>query len=93
MVPPGTARFLTGNNWDLGIADSCPQGSSGQSGMGTVLTISELTPGGAAGPDSAPQAGDWEESGGTLMATGGSWQLRVTAVSPDCVWHIAIYPS
>jgi hypothetical protein len=92
-VPTGTARFMTGNNWDLGIADSCPTGSSGQGGMGTVLTISEVSLSGAAGPDSAPEGGDWAESGGTLMATGGNWQLRVTAVSPDCVWHIAIYPT
>ena len=91
--PPAPSRFLTGNNWGLGIADSCPVGSSGQSGMNTVLTVTEVTPGGGQGPDTATEPGDWVDSGSVLMATGGSYQLRVTTVSPSCVWHIKIYPT
>ncbi len=92
-IPTGTARFLTGNNWGLGIADSCPVGSSGQSGMNTVLTVTEVIPGGGQGPDTATEPGDWVEGGSVLMAAGGSYQLRVTTVSPSCVWDIAIYPT
>ncbi|MDQ6848034.1 MAG: hypothetical protein M3019_10725 [Candidatus Dormibacteraeota bacterium] len=91
-IPTGTTRFLTGNNWGLGIADSCPPGSSGQSGMNTVLTVNEIIPGGGLGPDTATEPGDWVDSGSVLMASGGSYQLRVTTVSPGCVWHIKIYP-
>jgi hypothetical protein len=92
-VPTGTTRFLTSGNWGVGIADSCPVGSSGQAGMNTVLTVTEIIPGGGQGPDTATESGDWQERGTVLMATGGSYQLQVTAVSPGCVWHIAIYPS
>lgn len=92
-IPPGTARFLTNNTWSLGIADSCPVGSSGQSGMNTVLTVTEVVPGGGQGPDTATEPGDWVDGGAVAMATGGSYQLRVTTVSPGCVWHIKIYPS
>ena len=92
-LPAGTARFLTGGNWGLGIADSCPVGSSGEGGTNTVITVTEVLPGGAAGPDTATEGGDWTDSSTTLMATGGNLQLEVTAVSPDCVWHIAIYPT
>jgi len=43
--------------------------------------------------DTDSQQGDWADDGGTNMSTGGNYQLRVAAVSPNCVWHIAIYPS
>ncbi len=92
-IPTGTSRFLTGNNWGLGIADSCPVGSAGQSGMNTVLTVNEIIPGGGQGPDTATEPGDWVDSGSVLMASGGSFQLRVSTVSPSCVWHIKIYPT
>jgi hypothetical protein len=92
-LPTGTAGFLTGGNWGLGIADSCPVGSSGEGGTNTVITVTEVLPGGAAGPDTATEGGDWTDSSTTLMATGGNLQLQVTTVSPDCVWHIAIYPT
>jgi hypothetical protein len=92
-IPPGTTRFMTGNNWELGIADSCPQGSSGQGGMNTVLTVNELLTDGSQGPDTATEPGDWVDSGGQLMPGGGNYQLQVSTVSPDCVWHIAIYPA
>jgi hypothetical protein len=92
-IPAGTTRFLTGNNWGLGIADSCPVGSSGQSGMNTVLTVNEIIPGGGQGPDTATEPGDWVDNGSVLMASGGSFQLHVVTVSPSCVWHIKIYPT
>ena len=92
-IPTGTSRFLTSGNWGVGIADSCPVGSSGQAGMNTVLTVTEIIPGGGQGPDTATESGDWQERGTVLMATGGNYQLQVTPVSPGCVWHIAIYPS
>ncbi len=91
-IPTGTTRFTSNGNWGLGIADSCPQGSSGQGGMNTVLTVSELLTGGGPGPDSATEGGDWAY-GTVLMTTGGNYQLSVTTVSPDCVWQINIYPS
>lgn len=92
-IPTGTSRFTTSGNWGVGIADSCPVGSSGQAGMNTVLTITEIIPGGGQGPDTATESGDWEESGTVLMPTGGNYQVQVTTVSPGCDWHIAIYPS
>ncbi len=92
-IPSGTARFTTAADWGLGIADSCPQGSSGEAGVNVVLTVSEVLPGGGQGPDTATENGDWTDGGSTLMATGGNYQLQVTTVSPDCVWHIAIYPT
>lgn len=91
-IPTGTTRFMTGGSWGLGIADSCPQGSSGQGGMNTVLTVNELLPGGGQGPDSATEGGDWAY-GSVSMTTGGNYQLSVTTVSPGCVWQINIYPS
>ncbi|HEY8755938.1 MAG TPA: hypothetical protein VIN65_06265 [Candidatus Dormibacteraeota bacterium] len=92
-IPTGASRFTTSANWGVGIANSCPVGSSGQAGMNTVLTVTEIIPGGGQGPDTATESGDWQESGTVLMPTGGNYQLRVTAVSPGCVWHIAVYPS
>jgi hypothetical protein len=92
-IPTGTTRFTTNANWGLGIADSCPVGSSGQAGMNTVLTVNELLPGGGQGPDTATEGGDWVDVGSVLMATGGNYQLRVSTVSADCVWHISIYPT
>jgi hypothetical protein len=90
-IPSGTTRFTTGGNWEIGIADSCPQGSSGEGGMGTVLTITEVLPDGSAGPDNVMEPGDWVDSGGAAMPTGGNYQLKVVTVSAGCVWHIAIY--
>jgi hypothetical protein len=92
-LPAGTARFMTGDNWGVGIADSCPSGSAGAGGMGTVLTLTEALPGGGQGPDTVMQQGDWTDDGGMNMTTGGNYQLHVVAVSDSCVWHIAIYPS
>jgi hypothetical protein len=93
VIPTGSTRFLTGNAWGVGIADSCPVGASGQAGMNTVLTVAEIAPGGGLGPDTATEVGDWVERSTVLMATGGDYQLRVTTVSPSCVWHIKIYTS
>jgi hypothetical protein len=92
-LPPGTARFTTGDNWGLGVANSCPPGSAGSDGMGQVLTITEVLPDGSAGIDTDTQQGDWTDDGGTNMSTGGNYQVKVQTVSPSCVWHIAIYPS
>jgi hypothetical protein len=92
-LPPGTTRFTTGDSWGIGIADSCPNGSAGSGGMGTVLTLTEMLPGGSQGPDTVTQQGDWTDDGGMNMTTGGNYQLQVVAVSPSCVWHIAIYPA
>ena len=62
--------------------------------MGTAVTVSEQLSDGSAGPDTPVDIpGDWSSDGGSAMATGGNYQLRVTSVSPGCLWHIAIYPS
>jgi len=93
VLPPGTVRFTTADNWGIGVANSCPTGSAGPDGMGPVLTIAEVLPDGSAGVDTDTQQGDWTDDGGTNMTTGGNYQLRVQAVAASCVWHIAIYPS
>jgi hypothetical protein len=90
-LPPGGTRFTTGANWEIGTAVSCPQGTSGEGGMGTVLTLTEVLPDGSTGPDSFTAIGDWLEDGGTAMATAGNYRLQVTAAVPGCVWHFAIY--
>jgi hypothetical protein len=93
-IPAGTTRYMTTANWGVGIADSCPVGSSGEGGMGTVLTVAEIALGGGSGPDPAvTEGGDWVDSGSALMPTGGNYQLQVTTVSPMCVWRINIYTS
>jgi hypothetical protein len=93
-IPSGITRFTTNNTWRLGIADSCPVGSSGEAGMGTVLTVTEVAVGGGNGADPPVTAGgDWADGVSTLMPTGGSYQLQVTTVSPSCVWQVDIYPS
>jgi hypothetical protein len=55
--------------------------------------VNELLTDGSQGPDTATEPGDWVDTGGQLMPAGGNYQLQVSTVSPDCVWHIAIYPA
>jgi len=93
-VPPGTTRFITGNNWQLGFATTCPNGLDyGSGGMGTSVKFKELLVTGAAGPDEMDAAGPWSDGGGGLMAHGGNYQIQVTAIDPRCLWSIAMYPS
>lgn len=91
-VPPGTTRFITGDNWSLGLAVSCPNDLSyPPNGMGPSVVFSEVLPGGGAGPDTASGNGPWTDSAGELMAHGGNYQLKVTAPDPRCRWHVAVY--
>lgn len=93
-VPPGTARFITGNSWQLGFATSCPNGLDyGAGGMGTSVKFKEVLVTGAAGPDEMDAAGPWTDGGGGLMAHGGNYQIQVTAIDPRCLWSVAVYPS
>jgi hypothetical protein len=94
VVPPGTARFITGNNWQLGFAATCPNNLNyGVGGMGPNVTFKEILIGGGAGPDSISGAGPWTDNGGGIMAHGGNYQLRITSLDPRCRWRVAIYPS
>lgn len=94
VVPPGTARFITGNNWQLGFAATCPNNLNyGVGGMGPNVTFKEILIGGGAGPDKNGGAGPWTDSGGGMMAHGGNYQLRVTSIDLRCRWRVAIYPS
>jgi hypothetical protein len=61
--------------------------------MGPNVTVNELLIGGGTGPDTEGGAGPWTDSGGALMAHGGNYQLRITAIDPRCRWHIAVYPA
>lgn len=90
-VPPGTSRFITGNNWQLGFAVSCPD--SLNIGFGNSVTFTELLIDGSTGPDSEAGAGSWTDSGGGIMAHGGNYQIKVTAPDLRCRWHLAVYPS
>lgn len=93
-VPPGTTRFMTSDNWQLGIATTCPNELDyGAGGMGPNVTFNEVLIGGAAGPDSYGGSGPWTDSGGSIMAHGGNYQIQVTSIDPRCRWHLAIYPS
>ena len=91
-VPPGTTRFMTGDNWQLGYAATCPNELSyGEGGMGPNVTFNEVLIDGTAGPDTSGGAGPWTDSAGTTMAHGGNYKLRVTSIDPRCRWHVAIY--
>lgn len=90
-VPPGTSRFITGNNWQLGFAVTCP--NSLNIGFGNSVTFNEVLIDGTTGPDSEAGAGPWTDSGGGIMAHGGNYQIRVTAPDLRCRWHLAVYPS
>ena len=93
-LPPGTARFMTGDNWQLGFATTCPNDLNyGPGGMGPNVTFDEVLIDGTSGPDSQGGAGPWTDSGGSIMAHGGNYQLRVTSIDPRCRWHVAVYPS
>jgi hypothetical protein len=93
-LPAGTARFMTSDNWQLGFATTCPNELNyGVGGMGPNVTITELLIDGSTGPDMDGGSGPWTDSGGSIMAHGGNYQLRVTSLDPRCRWHIAIYPS
>lgn len=94
MVPPGTSRFVTGNNWQLAYAMTCPNDLNyGPGGMGPNVTVNELLIGGATGPDTQSGAGPWTDSGGAVMAHGGNYQLRITAIDLRCRWRIVVYPA
>jgi hypothetical protein len=85
---------MTGNNWQLGYAMTCPNDLDyGPGGMGPNVTISELTIGGGTGPDAEGGAGPWTDGGGALMAHGGNYQLRIAAIDPRCRWHVAVFPA
>ena len=93
-VPTGTSRFITGDNWQIGFAATCPNGLNyGAGGMGPNVTFRELLIGGGAGPDSQGGAGPWTDSAGGIMAHGGNYQLKITSIDPRCRWHVAVYPS
>jgi hypothetical protein len=91
-VPSGTARFMTGDNWQIGFSATCPDDLNyGTGGMGPNVTFTELLLTGGAGPDTAAGAGPWTDSGTAIMAHGGNFQLRVTSIDPRCRWHVAVY--
>lgn len=92
-VPPGTARFITGNNWQLGFAATCPNDLNYQGGFGPNVTFNEVLLNGSPGPDSQAGAGPWTDSGGGIMAHGGNYQIKVTSIDPRCRWHVAVYVS
>ena len=93
-VPAGTARFITGDSWQLGYATSCPAGLDyGAGGMGTSVSFKELLVTGAAGPDEMDAAGPWTDGGGGIMAHGGNYQIKITALDPRCLWTVAVYPA
>jgi hypothetical protein len=93
-LPPGTSRFITGNNWQLGFAATCPNDLNyGAGGMGPNVYFNEVLIDGTPGPDSEAGAGPWTDSGGGVMAHGGNFQIRVTSIDDRCRWHVAVYPS
>jgi hypothetical protein len=84
---------MTGDNWEVGYATTCPNDLDyGPSRMGPNVIFNEMLIDGSIGPDTANGSGPWSY-GGTTMAHGGNYQLRVTSPDPRCRWHVAIYPS
>ena len=93
-LPPGTTRFMISDNWQLGFATTCPNELNyGAGGMGPSVTFTELGINGSTGPDMDGGSGPWTDSGSSIIAHGGNYQLRVTSIDPRCRWHVAIYPS
>ena len=93
-VPSGTTRFITGNNWQLGFAVTCPNDLNfGAGGMGTSVTFAEELVDGSKGPDEQEAAGPWTDGGGGIMAHGGNYQVKITALDPRCRWSVAVYPA
>lgn len=93
-LPPGAARFMTGDTWQLGFAATCPNELDyGEGAMGPNVTFNEVLVDGTAGPDTDSGAGPWTDSAVGIMAHGGNYQIRVTAIDPRCRWHVAIYPT
>jgi hypothetical protein len=93
-LPPGTTRFMTSDNWQVGLASTCPNELNyGAGGMGPNVTLNEILIDGSVGPDTYGGAGPWTDSAGSIMAHGGNYQLRVTSIDTRCRWHVAIYPS
>jgi hypothetical protein len=92
-LPLGTKRFMTGDNWQLGFATTCPNDLDyGPNGMGPNVVFNEILIDGSIGPDTENGNGPWTEGGG-IVPHGGNYQLRVTSPDPRCRWHVAIYPS
>lgn len=93
-VPPGTDRFMTGDNWQIGFSATCPDSLNyGSSGMDPGVTMRELLIDGTYGPDEMDSPGPWSDSGGGLMSHGGNYQLRVQSIDTRCRWSIAVYPA
>jgi hypothetical protein len=91
-VPAGPAAItVPKDNWVLAASWTCPAGSSGEGGMGTVITFDFLRPDGAAlpGDDQQQMGGDFG-SGSSLVTKGGNLRVRVTPIAASCQWHIAI---
>ena len=61
--------------------------------MGPSVTFSELLLNGADGPDKQEAHGLWIDSGGGIMASGGNFQIKVSALDARCQWRVAVYPS
>ena len=93
-VPEGTSRFITGDTWQLAYAASCPNGLDyGPGGMGTSVKFTELLVDGSAGPDELDASGPWTDSGDGIMAHGGNYQVKITALDPRCQCRVAVYPA
>lgn len=89
---PDSGPVSVPGNWMLAESHTCPNGSAGNNGKGTTVTITEIQSGARPGPD-APieEIGDWDHGVGPSGLHGGSFQFRVTTVNPSCHWHIAVY--
>lgn len=93
IVPPGSRRFATGDNWGLGYAATCPNELNyGLNGMGPNVVFNEVLVDGTLGPDTAEGFGPWTY-GEENMPHAGSYRLRITSPDARCRWWVEIYPS
>ena len=92
FVPASGTINMPKNNWVMNLTYTCPDGSSGPTGFGTVITFTFLRPDGSQVPGDPPaeQGGDWVGGGGSAVPIGGQLRVKVTPVSPFCQWHLAL---
>ena len=89
-IPLDGSQVRVGADAQLAESHTCPVGSGGEDGNGTVITIAP-----SAGTTQAAQPvseiGDWDHGIGEFNVPPGLYRFTVSAISGACQWHFAIY--
>jgi hypothetical protein len=92
QVPTG-ATFMINPTWAISLAWSCPPGSAGSAGQGTVIRVAVQpgTPGLSTGDTTETDGAGDAGSRVNFENDGGNFILKVTPANPACQWHIVVY--